>query len=88
MATVLYVKIATWVGVELFCTIKTTSRPKYSTEYLLCAVWEGNAAPTLVALVYPTIETFRPETPADSYNYRSIGKVTPTDLSMFLQNKD
>ena len=39
-------------------------------------------------IISVTIETLRPETPADNYNCRSIGKITPTDLSMLLQNKD
>ena len=38
-------------------------------------------------IITVTIKTFNPETPADSYNYRCIGKITPADLSLFLQNK-
>ena len=34
------------------------------------------------------IEIFRPRMPADSYNYRCIGKITPADLSLFLQNEN
>ena len=39
-------------------------------------------------IISVTIETLRPETPTDSYNYRCIGKIIRTGLSLFLQNKD
>ena len=39
-------------------------------------------------IISVTIEIFRPELPAGSYNYRCIGKIIAADLSSLLRNKD
>ena len=44
--------------------------------------------PSRYDIISLTIETFRSETPADSYNYSCIGKITSIDLSLFSQNKN